>query len=126
MSARRVLVIDDQRDSVWTLKRVLELSGHAVETAYGGEDGIVKAREFQPEVVLCDIGMPGETDGYAVARTLRSDEQFRTTLLIAITGYGREEDVRKATDAGFNLHLAKPVDAVALAQLVGQHDTGSA
>ncbi|REK18792.1 MAG: response regulator [Planctomycetota bacterium] len=122
MTARRVVVIDDKHDSVWTLKRVLELSGHDVEVAYDGEGGIAKAREFSPEVVLCDIGLPGDTDGYAVARTLRGDQEFSSCLMIAITGYGRDEDARKAAEAGFDLHMTKPVDAIALAKLVSDHD----
>lgn len=120
MSAQRVLVIDDKKDTVLASQRVLQLSGFEVEVAYDGNMGIEKAREFRPDVVLCDIGLPGETDGYAVAQFLRSDEQLRTTFLIAVTGYGRGEDARRAQDAGFDLHYTKPVDLVALSEIISQ------
>lgn len=116
MTARRVLVIDDKTDAVLASQRVLQLLGHEVEVAYDGKSGIEKAREFLPEVVLCDIGLPGGTDGYAVAQVLRADDRFRTTTLIAVTGYGREEDAARAHEAGFDMHLTKPVNIVGLAE----------
>jgi CheY-like chemotaxis protein len=97
---------------------VLELSGHIVRVAYDGPSGIEVAREFTPEFVLCDIGLPGDVDGYAVAQTLRSDDKLRTACLIAITGYGRPEDEQRARQAGFNEHLTKPVDVIALAKVI--------
>lgn len=118
MTARRVLVIDDKKDTVSASQRVLQLLGYEVEVAYDGKSGIEKACEFLPEVVLCDIGLPGGTDGYAVAQFLRGDDRFRTTTLIAVTGYGREEDAARAHAAGFDMHLTKPIDVVGLAERI--------
>jgi PAS domain S-box-containing protein len=105
--ARRVLVIEDNVDGAETLREVLELSGHAVEVAHSGAAGIEKARGFGPEVVLCDIGLPG-MDGYEVARRMRADPAFGSATLVALTGYAGPEDVARARDAGFDHHLAKP------------------
>jgi signal transduction histidine kinase/ActR/RegA family two-component response regulator/HAMP domain-containing protein len=103
----RVLVIEDNLDAANSLRSVLELLGHLVETASDGPLGLSRAREFRPQVVFCDIGLP-EMDGYAVARALRDEEQLRDTVLVAMTGYAQPEDKRRATEAGFHEHLAKP------------------
>ena len=87
--------------------RSLELDGHVVEVAYTGREGIEKARAFQPDVVLCDIGLPG-MDGYEVARAMRADPELGTVGLVALTGYAQPEDVERASEAGFDAHLAKP------------------
>jgi two-component system CheB/CheR fusion protein len=78
-----------------------------VAVAYTGPEGIKRAREFKPEVVLCDIGLP-EMDGFAVARALRDDEALRGVFLVALSGYALPEDIAKATEAGFDRHVAKP------------------
>ena len=104
---RRVLVIDDNKDEATTLADALELIGHSVEVAYDGKEGLDKARSFQPDVVLCDIGLPG-MDGYEVARAMRGDPALTATKLIAVTGYARPEDVATAREAGFDQHMAKP------------------
>jgi two-component system CheB/CheR fusion protein len=104
---RRVLVIEDNLDAANSLRAVLELLGHRVETASDGRLGLSCAREFRPEVVFCDIGLP-EMDGYAVARALRDEVQLRDAVLVAMTGYAQLEDKRRATEAGFHEHLAKP------------------
>ena len=114
---RRILVVEDNEDAASTLRDFLELSGHEVELASSGSDGIQAAREFHPEVVLCDLGLPG-MDGYEVAAALRSDPETASARLIAVTGYGREEDRRKSKEAGFDLHLTKPVDPVQLRRLL--------
>ena len=106
--ARRVLVIEDNRDAAETMRDALELSGHVVEVAYAGAEGIEKARTFQPDVILCDIGLP-LMDGYQVARALRADPSTRSIRLIALSGYAQPEDLDKARAAGFDLHVAKPV-----------------
>jgi CheY-like chemotaxis protein len=118
MTARRVLIIDDKKDTVLTLQRLLQLLDYEVDVAFDGKSGIEKARIFRPEVVLCDIGLPGEADGYAVAHILRKSEQFRTTFLIAVTGYGSENDKQRAREAGFDLFLTKPIDAIALTKII--------
>jgi len=104
---RRVLVIEDNEDAADTLREALEFSENQVEVAYNGQDGIQKAREFLPDVVFCDIGLPGMT-GYEVAAELRRDDRFRGAHLVALTGYALPEDRRRAADAGFDDHLPKP------------------
>jgi CheY-like chemotaxis protein len=80
------LIIEDNVDAADSLREVLELSGHEVAVAYNGPDGLAKAREWRPEVLLCDIGLPG-MDGYEVARAFRADEALRKTFLVALSGY---------------------------------------
>ena len=106
-ASRRVLIIEDNVDLAESLRELLELDGHQVAVAYSGPEGLAKAREFQPEVVLCDIGLPG-MDGYAVARAFRADERLKEVFLVALTGYAQPEDLKEAAEAGFDRHLAKP------------------
>jgi signal transduction histidine kinase len=113
----RILVVEDNRDAAETLRDLLELSGCSVEVAYSGQTGVAAARRFQPEVVLCDLGLPG-MDGYQVAAALRQDPILTNTRLIAISGYGQEEDQRRSREAGFDLHLTKPVDPTELWRLL--------
>jgi CheY-like chemotaxis protein len=91
------------------MKRLLRHLGFEVNLAFSGPDGVEAARTHKPDVVICDIGLPG-LDGFGVARALRLDTGTRGVYLIAQSGYGQAEDVRKAIDAGFDLHLIKPVD----------------
>jgi PAS domain S-box-containing protein len=107
VSHHRVLVIEDNEDAATSLKQVLELSGHEVELAMDGPSGLLLAHEHRPEVVICDIGLPG-MDGYQVARAIRADAAARSAYLIALTGYARPEDARRATEAGFDRHIGKP------------------
>jgi len=88
---------------------LLDLSGYEVEVAYTGRAGVEAAARFRPHAVVCDIGLP-ELDGYEVARILRARPDTSSARLIAVTGYGRTEDVEKARKAGFHQHLTKPVD----------------
>jgi two-component system CheB/CheR fusion protein len=104
----RVLVADDNRDAADSLQRLLALSGHDVRVAYDGDSAVNVGREFSPRVAILDIGMPG-TNGYDVARALRTRHGGEVTL-VALTGWGQEADRRRATDAGFDHHLTKPVD----------------
>jgi PAS domain S-box-containing protein len=108
--ALRILVVEDNRDAADSLGMMLELAGHTVEIAYTGREGLEAARSFSPEVALCDIGLPGGMDGYDLARALRQDDGLSGIHLIAISGYGQEEDQRRARAAGFDRHLTKPVD----------------
>ena len=117
---RRILVIEDNHDAAESMQLLLELSGHTVTVAFDGPGGLEAAKRFQPEVVLCDIGLPGAMDGYAVARSLRSDGVPGLVTLIALTGYGQDEDQARAREAGFDIHLTKPVDPVALQKLLGE------
>jgi two-component system CheB/CheR fusion protein len=105
----RILVVDDLRDTADTLRLLLEHEGYQVEVAYCGHEALALARRFIPQVVICDIGLPGEMDGYAVARALRQEPRLQGVDLIAVTGYGREQDRGQANNAGFDVHLVKPV-----------------
>jgi signal transduction histidine kinase len=104
---RRVLLIEDNSDAADSLREVLELDGHEVAVAHDGPRGLAKAREIRPDVVFCDIGLPG-MDGYAVARAFRADAALLRTHLVALSGYALPEDLQLAADAGFDRHLAKP------------------
>jgi signal transduction histidine kinase len=104
----RVLVVEDNPDAAESLRILLELGGHEVRVAHSGPAGVGTAKEVRPQVVLCDIGLPG-MDGYAVAAALRQDPATAGARLIAVTGYGQAEDVRRALEAGFHGHLVKPV-----------------
>ncbi|MDD3654477.1 MAG: response regulator [Desulfotomaculaceae bacterium] len=106
---RRVLIIDDLVDVADTLCELLKLNSHEVEVAYSGPEGLDKARKFHPEIVLCDIGLPN-MDGYDIARAFRRDEALNNIFLVALTGYAMPEDLQRAADAGFDYHLAKPVE----------------
>jgi PAS domain S-box-containing protein len=114
----RILVIEDNLDAAESLRMLLELKGHEVDVVYAGQAGLDRARKVRPDLVLCDIGLPGGMDGYAVARALRGDEQLAGVVLIALTGYGQEEDRRRATEAGFDRHLTKPVDPADLTRFL--------
>jgi two-component system, chemotaxis family, CheB/CheR fusion protein len=105
--SRRVLIIEDNVDAADSLRELLAFYGHTVEVAYSGLEGFAKAREFGPQVVLCDIGLPG-MDGFEIARAFKSDEWLRRITLIALTGYALPEDLQRAADAGFARHVAKP------------------
>jgi signal transduction histidine kinase len=105
----RILIVDDNRDSAESLAMLLRFLGHEVRTAYDGEAGLRAAEQFAPDVVLLDIGLP-RLSGLEVARRLRQGLGLRDALLIAMTGYGQEEDKRRTHEAGFNAHLVKPVD----------------
>lgn len=115
---RRCLVIEDHVDTAESLALLLRLIGHEVEVAFDAAQGLETARGFRPEVILCDIGLPGALDGYGAARAFRADPELRSAYLIALTGYGLEEDRRKALEAGFDTHLTKPADLDALRRLL--------
>jgi CheY-like chemotaxis protein/anti-sigma regulatory factor (Ser/Thr protein kinase) len=110
---RRILVVDDNVDAADSLVMLLQLDGHDVEAAYGGAEAIEAVHRRQPQMVFLDIGLP-EMDGYEVARRLRMHEFATPLRLIALTGYGQQEDVERSYAAGFNDHLVKPVSAEAL------------
>ncbi len=103
----RLLVVEDNLDAAETLKTLLEMNGHEVAIAHDGHEGIAVARSYRPDVVLCDIGLPG-LNGYEVARGIRTDPSA-SPALIALTGYTRSEDQRNSLEAGFDAHLGKPV-----------------
>ncbi|MFN3650427.1 MAG: ATP-binding protein [Armatimonadota bacterium] len=115
----RVLVIDDISDAAETMRDMLELWGHTVETALGGAEGVDTARRFRPHVVICDLGLPA-MDGYAVARTLKGDPRTAGIPLLALTGYGGDEARRRCREVGFAAHLTKPVDVALLRRLLDE------
>ena len=117
-SARhRILVVDDNVDAAETLAMLLDLSGHDARAAFGGQEALDLALSFRPDVVFLDIGLPG-MNGYEVARRLRAYPATATTKLIALTGWGTEDDIRKSKMAGFHAHLTKPVDPEAVGAML--------
>jgi CheY-like chemotaxis protein len=117
--ARRILVVDDNQDAAETLAMLLRITGHEVRSVYNGPAALEAARTQPPEVVLCDLGLP-HMDGLEVARRLRRDLGLTNALLVALTGYGKEEDRRRSQEAGFNAHLVKPVNLDALNELLSR------
>jgi CheY-like chemotaxis protein/two-component sensor histidine kinase len=113
----RVLVVDDNDDSAQTMAMMLELGGIKAKIAHDGAAALRVADEFRPHVVLLDIGLP-EMDGFEVARRMRQTPELSSAILVAMTGYGQEEDRRRTADAGFAHHLVKPVDPEALKRVI--------
>jgi signal transduction histidine kinase/ActR/RegA family two-component response regulator len=115
--AKRVLVIEDNPDVADMLVAYLKQVGHDVIHAHDGRDGLDAARKYQPNVIVCDIGLPG-LDGYEVARRVRDESALTSCVLIAVTGYGDAGDRERARSAGFTYHITKPADPVRLAELI--------
>ena len=113
----RVLVVEDNEDAAEVLGMMLELAGHEVRVARDGEEGFVAATSSPPEVVLCDLGLP-KLDGFELASRLRARRDLDGTWLVAVSGYGREEDRARARDVGFDHHLVKPLAPRALDELL--------
>ena len=109
--------MEDSADARDSLRLILELAGHEVATAEDAASGLEKVAAFRPDVALIDIGLPG-IDGYRLAGLLRAHPDAGNLRLIALTGYGQAEDRRKALDAGFDLHLTKPVEPARLQDLI--------
>ena len=114
----RILIVDDNKDLATSLARLLGLLGHEVEVVFDGRKALEAARIYRPRVLLLDIGLP-LVDGYQVARTLRQ-EGFHDILIIALSGYGQEEDRRRSREAGMNHHVTKPVDVKTIAELIAR------
>jgi signal transduction histidine kinase/CheY-like chemotaxis protein len=121
---RRILVADDNTDSVESLALLLTLRGSEVRTAHDGWEAVETAAAFRPDIVLLDIGMP-RLNGYEAARKIREQARGKRVVLIALTGWGQDEDRRRSTDAGFDFHLVKPVDFAALEQLLASLESRS-
>jgi len=115
--AKRILIVDDNVDSAHGLSRLLTRTGHQVAITHDGPEALTRVRADSPEAIILDIGLPG-MDGYEVARRIRQDENGTRVLLIAVTGYGQEEDRLLALRAGFDHHLIKPVDVAELKRLL--------
>jgi len=114
---RRILIVDDNRDSADSLAMLMKLAGHDVHTAHDGLEAVDKAAALQPGLILLDIGLPG-INGYEAARRIRRNQQQPALTLVALTGWSREEDRRRSAEAGFDAHLAKPVDLDELTRLL--------
>jgi PAS domain S-box-containing protein len=119
-----VLIVEDNVDAASTLREALQLEGHRVEVARAGPEGVAAARAWRPDVVVCDLGLPGMT-GLDVARELRADPALRDVRLIALSGYANADDVERSIAAGFDVHLAKPPDIELLARSL-RPDEGAA
>ncbi|MGZ3298239.1 MAG: hybrid sensor histidine kinase/response regulator, partial [Asticcacaulis sp.] len=123
--ALRILLIEDNVDAAESARMLLSHEGHEVEVAFDAESGLALARRFMPDVILCDIGLPG-MDGYQIIRRIREDDQLSPIFAVALTGYGRESDRSHALASGFNLHLTKPIDWPTLAETLVQASMGQA
>ena len=119
-ASRRVLVVEDNVDAAETLQLLLRMSGYDTRAAYDGDAALDLVREFKPEAVFLDIGLPGR-DGYAIAREMRALPEMRSALLVALTGYGEDEDRQRAKAAGFDTLQVKPVEPHALEDLLEAH-----
>jgi CheY-like chemotaxis protein/anti-sigma regulatory factor (Ser/Thr protein kinase) len=114
---RRILIVDDNRDAALSLGELLSLEGATVAYAFDGVDATKAASEFEPHVVLLDIGLP-RLDGYGVASALRADPRAQRALIIAMTGWGQLEDKRRTAESGFDAHLVKPVSIDTVLQTI--------
>ena len=118
----RILVVDDNRDAAESLAMLLKMMGNNIHTAHDGEEAVTAAREFQPNVVLCDIGLP-KLNGYEACRQMKAQAWDKNMILIAVTGWGQDDDRRKSEAAGFDHHMVKPVDPQALMKLLAGLNT---
>jgi CheY-like chemotaxis protein len=123
VDARSVLVVDDNRDAADSVAALLQLRGHLVWVAYDGPSALAVAAERSPQVVLLDIGLPG-MNGYEVATRLREMDQTRASTIVALTGYGQEEDRQRSEQMRFDAHLVKPVDSETLYRLIERAQDG--
>ena len=121
LTGRRVLVVDDNVDGAMMLATMLGLSGHVTRTAFTGQEALATGAEFHPEIVFLDIGLPG-MNGYEVAQHFRATPVLKGALLVALTGWGSEDDRRRSREAGFDLHLTKPVESAAVNALLAQFE----
>lgn len=115
--ARRILVVDDNKDAADSFAKLMELNGHEVRKAHDGLEAIDVAASFRPDVVLLDIGLP-KLNGYEAARRIRGEPWGKNMMLVAVTGWGQEEDRQRSQEAGFDHHLVKPVKAAAINELL--------
>ena len=113
----RILVVDDNPDSALSLAMMLSMMGHDTRTAHDGEAAVTTAEAFRPQVVLLDIGLP-KLNGYEVAQRIRQQEWGTSMFLVAVTGWGQDEDRRRSEDVGMNLHMVKPVEPSALDRML--------
>lgn len=115
---KRVLLIDDRRAAILPARKMLELAGHEVHTAGDGPSGVALARKIFPDVILCDIGLPEGMNGYDVARAIRAEPGLKKIYVVAVSGYGQDEDRQRAQESGFDYHVTKPVSKASLESLM--------
>ena len=115
----RILVVDDNHDSALSLAMMLSIMGHETRTAHDGESAVATAESFLPEVVLLDIGLP-KLNGYEVAQRIRERPWGASMFLIAVTGWGQDEDRQRSSEVGLNVHMVKPVEPAALERLFAE------
>jgi CheY-like chemotaxis protein len=113
--------VDDNKDAADSLAMLLRITGNEVHSAYDGLEAVGAVAAFQPEVVLMDIALP-KLNGYEAARRIREQQRGRDTLLVALTGWGQDDDRRRSREAGFDQHMVKPVDPVELQDLLRRLD----
>ena len=121
---RRILIVDDSEDGAESLAMLLQCDGHETHKAHDGLAAIAAAERLRPDAVLLDIGLPG-LNGYEVCRRIRREPWGKDLLLVALTGWGQEEDRHRSRDAGFDAHMVKPVDFDALLNLLGSIPSAS-
>jgi CheY-like chemotaxis protein len=117
--ACRILVVDDNKDAAETLAELLRMLGNEVAVALDGSSAVERVAQFGPDVVLLDIGLP-DMNGYEIAQRLKAEPALEGTMLVAVTGYGMEEDRRRAARSGFEHHFTKPIDLRTLQRLLQQ------
>jgi CheY-like chemotaxis protein len=115
--SKRILIVEDNPDTAFSLAKLLELSGHTVSVAHTGQEGLAAASVSKPDSAILDIGLPG-MDGHELARQLRTQLGGAHCLLIAATAYSRPEDIARSMDAGFDVHFVKPVPLVRFLELI--------
>ena len=115
----RILVVDDNHDSALSLAMMLSIMGHETRTAHDGESAVQAAELFLPEVMLLDIGLP-KLNGYEVAQRIRQQPWGASMYLIAVTGWGQDEDRQRSSEVGLNVHMVKPVEPAALEKLLSE------
>ena len=113
----KILVVDDNPDSALSMAMMLSIMGHDTRTAHDGESAVASAETFLPEVVLLDIGLP-KLNGYEVAQRIRKQAWGESMFLIAVTGWGQDEDRQRSSEVGLNVHMVKPVEPSALERLL--------
>ena len=118
----KILVVDDNHDSALSMAMMLSIMGHDTRTAHDGESAVATAESFLPDVVLLDIGLP-KLNGYEVAQRIREKAWGASMYLIAVTGWGQDEDRQRSSEVGLNQHMVKPVEPAALEKLLAELKT---
>lgn len=121
---RRILVVDDNRDTAASLAILLRVMGNVTHIVHDGRQALAAFDDFRPDIVMLDIGLP-KLDGYETCRRIRNREHGREVIMVAVTGWAREEDRLKSEEAGFDRHLVKPVDQETLAELLAEAATSN-